>query len=421
MHRKALLVAANVALAAVTMMQVISAHATPQEKVIHSFTGGTLDGAQPEAGLVFDKGADGVASLYGATAFGGTVQCSGGCGIVFQLTPLEGGGWTESVIYTFHGGQDGFRPFTSLTPDKWGNLYGTTLEGGDFGLGVVFKLTRSSSGAWTQSTLHSFSGIDDGNEPYGTLIFDSLGNLYGTTYAGGGGTDNAGVVFELSPTAGGAWTESILHIFTNGSDGGFPNSGVTLDAAGNVYGTTTTGGTYGQGVVFELIHRKGPSWPEFVLHDFTPSADDGVMPSSGVVFDAAGNLYGMTRSGTGRGYGTVFELTPTPNRGWTESVLYSFTGGDDGRWPTGGVIFDQAGNLYGTTVAGGPYVAGVVFELTPTAGGFWTQSVLHAFGDNGQDGVTPQAGLVIDQAGDLYGTTVFGGSDQVGAVFEVRP
>lgn len=294
MPRKALWVAARVGFAVVTTVVALTitsasnAWAASQEKVLHSFTAGASDGAQPEAGLVLDR----ANNLYGTTAFGGYGNCSGGCGVVFEISPVPGG-WSESVIYIFHGGEDGFRPFTTLTLDKQGNLYGTTIEGGIYSGGVVFKLTRpSSGGVWTQSTLHSFGSGADGNEPYGTLAFDDAGNLYGTTYAAG--DHNAGMVFELSPATGGDWTESVLYNFTNSADGGFPSAGVVLDAAGNLYGTTTVGGSDQSGVAFEMTQMAGGNWQETVLHSFNVSGD-GYTASSGLVFDAAGNLYGTDR------------------------------------------------------------------------------------------------------------------------------
>jgi uncharacterized repeat protein (TIGR03803 family) len=240
-------------------------------------------------------------------------------------------------------------------------------------------------------------------------------------------------VFELTPAAGGGWTEQVLHRFPddNGTDGTAPVAGLIIDAAGNLYGTTSSGGTlFFRGTAFELTPAAGGVWTETVLHSFG-NGTDASEPRAGLIFDAAGNLYGTTAvGGTGSncifGCGTVFELTPAAGGGWTEKVLYSFNAnGTDGYSPEAGLIIDAAGNLYGTTYAGGtssgcaPYGCGTVFELTPAAGGGWTETVLHNFG-NGTDGSTPFAGLIFDAAGNLYGTTYYGGTgaNEGGTVFE---
>ena len=258
---------------------------------------------------------------------------------------------------------------------------------------------------WNEKVLHSFNDNgQDGGTPEAGLIFDAAGNLYGTTL--GGGTYGGGTVFELTPTAGGGWTEKVLYSFCsqpNCTDGAGPLAGLILDAAGNLYGTTSQGGDYQCpsgtytycGTVFELKPIAGGGWTEQVLHSFDGSGTDGTYPSAGLIFDAAGNLYGTTQVGGYYGGGTVFELTPTAGGAWTENVLFSFDG-TGGAVPFAGLIFDGAGNLYGTTYEGGTYSNGTVFELTPTAGGGWTEQVLHGFG-NGTDGYYPHAGLIFDK------------------------
>jgi uncharacterized repeat protein (TIGR03803 family) len=420
----------TVALAAAVMFGG-AALAAAQEEVLHSFGKGT-DGRFPEAGLIIDsKG-----NLYGTTSGGG----ADGGGMVFEFTPKAGGGWMEKVLHNFPAtDKDGEDPFASLIFDAAGNLYGTTSGGGAYSYGTVFELTPKASGGWTEKVLHSFNenGTDGYNPQQASLILDAAGNLYGTTPFGGplGGCSGlgCGTVFELTPKAGGRWTEKVLHSFNyNGKDGFEPEASLILDAAGNVYGTTTYGGTgggcnVGCGTVFELTPRAGGRWTEKVLHSFNYNGKDGVDPYAGLIFDTANNLYGTTGGGGAYTYGTVFELTPKAGGGWMEKVLHNFNG-TDGLLPEAGLISDAIGNLYGTTCCGGASGVGcggegcgTVFELTPKAGGRWTEKVLHSFSDNGKDGVTPYSGLISDAAGNLYGTTYFGGASGGGTVFEIKP
>src|SRR5271167_2273777 len=388
------------------------------ERVLYSFCSqrSCTDGETPGAGLIFDA----AGNLYGTTSGGGTGTYFG---TVFELTPTAGGGWMEQVLHSFNGG-DGYWPFAGLIFDAAGNLYGTTYVGGAYGEGTVFELTPAAGGGWTERVLYSFCSqrsCTDGETPGAGLIFDAAGNLYGTTSGGGTGT-YFGTVFELTPTAGGGWMEQVLHSF-NGGDGYWPFAGLIFDAAGNLYGTTYVGGAYGEGTVFELTPAAGGGWTERVLYSFCSqrSCTDGETPGAGLIFDAAGNLYGTTSGGgTGTYFGTVFELTPTAGGGWMEQVLHSFNGGD-GYWPFAGLIFDAAGNLYGTTYVGGAYGEGTVFELTPAAGGGWTEQVLYNFKHNGTDGYNPEAGLIFDKNGNLYSTTLAGGTYGEGTVFELRP
>jgi uncharacterized repeat protein (TIGR03803 family) len=398
--------------------------------IIHRFTWAQ----NPLGSLTFDA----AGNLYGTTVSGGGKGCGGsGCGAVWKLKPNPSGTWTVSILHVFKG-PDGANPGAGLIFDAAGNLYGTTGAGGDStacpnGCGVVFKLKPNPDGTWTESVLHSFAGGTDGASPAGLagLIFDATGNLYGTTFYGGSDSSSCfyggcGVAFKLKPNHDGSWTESIVHTFV-GADGTNPSAGLIFDAAGNSYGTTWQGGASslctepgGCGVVFRLKPNPDGSWTESVLHSF--GGVDGSFGSAGLIFDTAGNLYGMTYvacGGCGEG-GTVFELQPNPDGTWTESVLHSFTGGADGSFPTGGLIFDAAGNLYGTTSEGGAHFGsegyGVVFKLAPTSSG-WSETVLHTFLGVGEN---PAAPVIFDPAGNLYGTTERG-SPWDGLVFEIKP
>jgi uncharacterized repeat protein (TIGR03803 family) len=344
---------------AITLLEA-STWAAPRERVLHSFNDNGKDGVNPYAGVIFDSSGN----LYGTTAYGGcNVQY--GCGTVFELTPTRSGTWEEKVLHHFNF-RDGWIPFAGLIFGANGNLYGTT----EADAGTVFELTPTAGGDWTEKVLHRFKeNTKDGVNPYAGVIFDSSGNLYGTTLGGWG----LGTVFELSPKEGGGWAERILHDFTNkGKEGNTPYAGVIFDTSGNLYGTTYYGGDYqceyGCGTVFELTPKAGGGWAEKVLHSF--NMKDGATPVAGLIFDASGNLYGTTSAGGGSnqcqyGCGTVFELTPKAGGGWTEKVLHSFGQGEDGAVPLSGLIFDASGNLYGTTYEGGTYGYGTVFEIIP--------------------------------------------------------
>jgi uncharacterized repeat protein (TIGR03803 family) len=318
--------------------------------------------------------------------------------ITLVLAPAAGAASKYKVLHRFHGA-NGTNPYAGLILDAAGNLYGTTYYGGASGDGTVFKLAPNQDGSWTESVLHSFNR-SDGWSPQAGLIFDAAGNLYGTTVVGGASSD--GTVFKLAPNQDGSWTESVLHSF-NGSDGWVPYAGLIFDAAGNLYGTTVEGGDTNVGTVFKLAPNQDGSWTESVLHSFHGS--DGAYPYAGLIFDAAGNLYGTTVEGD-TNVGTVFKLAPNQDGSWTESVLHSFNG-RNGQYPYAGLIFDAAGNLYGTTYGGGASADGTVFELAPNQDGSWTESMLHSF--HGSDGERPRAGLIFDAAGNLYGTTAGGG------------
>lgn len=339
---------------------------------------------------------------------------------------------TFNVIYNFAGGQDGSQPVAGLTTDEAGNLYGTTTQGGkNFG-GVVFKLVKNRSG-WTFNPLYSFgSGNDDGSTPTARVVFGPDGALYGTTSRGGAGCDlgACGTVFKVVPaptackTALCSWTETVLYRFTGGRDGAYPGNGdLIFDQASNLYGTTTVGGLgfsceFGSGTVFELTPSRG-SWMESLLYSFNGTGD-GAEPDAGVILNLSGNLYGTTPLGGSSGSGTVFQLLRSGS-GWTESTLYDFANGNDGVTPSAGLIFDQSGNLYGATTTGGAGGGGTVFELSPL-GGNWIFALLYSLQGQGYDPPPgPPASLVMDKAGNLYGTTLNDGEYQNGSVFKLTP
>ncbi|HEY2859814.1 MAG TPA: choice-of-anchor tandem repeat GloVer-containing protein, partial [Terracidiphilus sp.] len=346
------------------------------EKVLYSFGVVSGDGVQPLANLVFDaKG-----NLYGTTMSGGAYND----GTVFELLPGTGGVWTEKILHSFGAyAGDGNSPRRgSLIFDSKGNLYGTTFNGGSNGAapggGAVFELSPGTGGAWTEKVIYSLGANSaDAMHASGGLVFSPAGDLYGVTVQGG--AYNYGSVYELLPGSGGIWTEKVLHSFdVNGVDGASPIPCVILDAEGNLYGTTQQGGNYGNGnhlgAVYELSPSPGGTWTEQILYNFIggyPNSD-GATPVAGLIFDAAGNLYGTT-SGGGPGIssdGTVFELVRGAG-GWTERQIYAFTAAAaDGHFPYGGVIFDAAGNLYGTTPSGGANSAGqygTVFKIAGVA------------------------------------------------------
>jgi uncharacterized repeat protein (TIGR03803 family) len=374
------------------------------EKVLYSFTGG--DGSIPYPAMILDaKG-----NLYGTTIVGG----ASGAGAVFELIQSNGK-WTEKVLYSFSG-QDGAEPFASLIFDAKGDLYGTTVTGGANGDGAVFELISSSKGTWTEKTLYSFSG-QDGNEPEGGVISDAKGNLYGTTTLGGKYGD--GTVFELTPSNG-KWTEKVLHSFNpNGKDALFPEASVVSDSEGNLYGTTYGGGTNGAGTVFQLTPTSKGAWTEKVLHSFNFNGKDGIVPEAALILDAKDNLYGTTTAGGTKNEGTVFELISS-NGKWTEKVLYSFNH-SGGSVLYAGLTFDAKGNLYSSTYVGGAYSYGTVFELTPGTNGKWTEQALYSFDPNKGDGLLSTAGIVFDKKGNLYGTCYEGGASGNGTVFEITP
>ena len=418
------------------------------ESVLYSFGNTPTDGFGPAAPLLID----GSGNLFGTTFEGSATPCDGGnvngCGIVFELTKSSNG-YSENVLYSFGSNSantDGASPYAGLISDAAGSLYGTTVYGGSLsaqcaglaiglnGCGTVFELVKSATG-YAENVLYSFTGPDGAN-PYAGLTMDSSGNLYGTTY--NGGACGLGAVFELAKSSGG-YTEKVLHSFgCVSTDGWYPHGALFMDAAGNLYGTAesagdlTACGGFGCGIVFELINSNG-AYTEDVIYSFT--GPDGQLPSSGLISDASGNLYGTTQAGGAygsgpvsgsNGFGTVFELLNSSGH-YTEKVLYSFKGANagDGQMPEAAPMIDSSGNLYGTTKEGGPECAaqgcGIVYELVNSSGAY-TERTLHTFGVPG-DGESPSAPLVADSIGNLYSTTTVGGTGPClcGTVIMVNP
>jgi uncharacterized repeat protein (TIGR03803 family) len=395
--------------------------AGPSEKILHAFSGS--DGSTPEAGMVFDSSG----TLYGTTALGGDPNAcySGNCGTIFQLSPQAGGSWSEVVLYSFNL-NDGAYPDEDMVLDTAGNLYGVTDVGGGT-QGGAFELIKSGSG-WQYAVINAFNGGRDGGSPRSDLLIDSQGNLFGTTAAGG--KAGAGTVYELISGSSGTWSESIVFSFGVPGSGFEPQAGLIQDARGNFYGTTGFGGNpacpQGCGVVFELSPSVHGRWVKRVLHKF--DGTDGKMPIADLVADAAGNLFGVATEGGNAGCyggcGTIFELV-RGGSGWKFRLLYSFQS-ETGGSPLGHLVFDHKGNLYGSTNAGGIIPpcqqqagCGVVFKFSPNKGRAWAYTVLHKF-TNGQDGALPN-GVVLDKAGNIYGTTITGGAYDSGTVFEVTP
>jgi uncharacterized repeat protein (TIGR03803 family) len=397
--------------------------------VLYSFTNAPGDGAYPEAGLIKDASGN----LYGTTAVGGNFSN----GTVFELVNSSGT-YSEQVLFSFTGGIEGIgaSPEAGLIMDASGNLYGTTEAGGssgcseNTGCGTVFELLNSS-GTYNLKVLHDFTSTGgDGASPFAGLIMDASGNLYGTTFGGGPlGPFGNGTVFELVNSSG-TYSEKVLYSFTGtGGDGVGPSGVLIMDASGNLYGTTRFGGTSGNGTVFELVNSSG-TYSEQVLYSFTGTGGDGASPFAGLIMDASGNLYGTTASGGTPvpaggsgcifGCGTVFELVNSSGT-YSEKVLYSFPStGVDGELPSAGLIMDASGNLYGTTIGGGTDGLGTVFELVNSSGTY-SEKLLYSFTGTGGDGAGPSGVLIIDASGDLYGTTVGGGTSSFGTVFRLTP
>lgn len=384
---------------AATLLLRGSAWAESPYKTLHAFT-------QQEGGyyahwtLIFDE----AGNLYGTSCYGGP----SGAGTVWKLAPNPDGSWTESTLHEFTGGDDGFCPQGALIFDADGNLYSSAFEGGTYGAGNVFELTPNPDGSWTEKVLYNFTGYE-GNGP-NPIIFDAQGAIYGTVTWGAGGW---GGVFRLTQNPDGNWSESTIHTFT-GPDGGHPVTNLIWHD-GSLYGTTYSFGIDISGTVFGLTPNPDGSWTENVLHLFT--GWDGSGGGEGLIFDNAGNLYGGTWVAGSVPGGTIFELTPNPTGPWTETVLHRFTGGTDGYSPgESEFVFDKLGNLYGTTRGGGAYGYGVLFKLAPNPDGSWTETVLQAF-DNAPGG-HPAGGVILDAAGNAYGTTAGDNSTTFGSVYE---
>jgi uncharacterized repeat protein (TIGR03803 family) len=397
--------------AALALILVSGALAAPKYQVLHAFSGGN-DGGGLWSSLLLDKHGN----VYGTTISGGQ---KGKGGTAFKLSRRANGTWSQTVLYSFcsvSNCTDGGGSFAGLIFDTAGNLYGTTVGGGTHDSGVAFELTPSSQG-WTEAVLYNFCslpGCKDGGSPMAGLIRDKAGNLYGTGY----------VAFELSPDSG-AWKLTILHEFPNHNGDGSDPYAVVMDTAGNLYGGTEHGGgggcDAGCGTAYQLKPMADGKWKENILHEFYTHSGDGAFPGGALFLDGAGNLYGTTDVGGATGDGTVYKLTPRPDGRWNEIILHDFTGGANGDGPSGGVVMDKVGNLYGTTIAGGDpnCECGVVYKLTPQTGGKWNYTVLHRF--TGYDGAQPAANVILDSKGNLYGTTITGGAGGAGVAFELTP
>ncbi len=394
--------------------------------VLHNFTGGQ-DGAEPVAGLTMDAGGN----LYGAAAEGGIEPCPShqdfGCGIVFKLNKRTN--WTLSSLYAFQGGNDGAYPLGDVTIGRDGSLYGTTGVGGGgancqigvfSGCGTVYNLRpparpcTSIRCPWTETVLYSFPNNLSGSFPEAGVTFDTAGNIYSTNFQGS--TGYSGNVFELTPS-GSVWSETVLHAFTSIlPDGGSPKSGVIFDSAGKLYGTATYGGTNGGGMVYQLDPMgSGSSLTQLYSFSFP-----NIIPQGGLIMDNAGNLYGTTLLGSGDG--SVFELIRDGDN-WTYQLLYAFSGTLSAWGPTASLAMDPAGNLYGTTYNGGGSSncnlgCGTIFKLT-ASNGSWTYTLLHAF--TGAEGSLPDGSVALDASGNVYGTTTTGGTYNQGVVWELTP
>ncbi len=422
--------AALAALLLACLIAAASPAAAQKEWVVHSFARDGSQGTLPFGKLV----ADSAGNLYGETNLGGAYNNGTVYEMVRPVPPKTA--WTETVLYSFTGGGDGRIPFGGLVFDDVGNLYGATGGGCFSGCGVVFELSPpiTAGSPWTESVLHSFSGAGngDGSTPGGALIRDGSGNLYGVTGSGSAEQNSpcnlgCGTVFQLSPptTSGGVWKEAILHSFTLNQQNS--ESPLVLDSQGDLYGSAG-GGEFKNGVVYRLLRpaTAGGTWSYKVLHTFGPittGSPEGANPVGSLTLHGKRVLYGTTHAGGLYGEGNLYQLVPPTVAGnaWTENMLYSFgSGASDGAFPLGNVIFDSAGNIYGTTA--GPD-AGAVFELTPPAsdGLPWTETTLHSFKPQDKGGSAPGGGLIFGKNGVLFGVASEGGTGDRGAVFGLLP
>ena len=404
------------------VFQLTSAGGQWNETILYTFTG-YADGADPVA-LVAGK----AGTIYGVTQNGGVLCTYTTCGVVFELAQQANGTWAETILHTFRGKSDGNYP-DDLVLDDEGRLYGTTKSG------TVFQVEFFSS-KWVFAPLYTFTGGSDGGSP-ASLSLDRSGNIFGAAELGGVLTCNqgCGTLFALKRVAG-VWEFSVLYAFQTAADGSTP-WGLTSDADGKLYGATWSGGfpygsTYGSGTVFELAPNASAGWTHTVIATF-PGGDGGDL-EGGLVSDAAGNLYGTTNNGGAFAAGSVFKLSRSKGGNWKEQLLYSFGPPSIGAaYPSGNLVFDSAGRLYGVTATGGAFRGGTVFRLSPDASGRWTAKVLREFNPNSTDGYYPSGGVIVDAAGNVYGTTSFGG-DQAncydnpnnppvgcGTVFELSP
>jgi uncharacterized repeat protein (TIGR03803 family) len=367
-------------------------------RVLYNFIG-DADGGRPAGSLTIDA----AGNLYGATISGG----SGGQGVVFRLTQMREG-WIQTPLHAFTGGDDGGGPNGGMVFDSAGNLYGATSYGGTNNSGTVFEISPSADG-FTESVIHSF-GYPEGAAPNAGLVIDQAGNLYGTLSLSTGGF---GAVFELSPVAGGGWTLTVLHNFEN-HDGANPYGPMVIDNLGNLYGTTSEGGAAGHGVAF-LLAPASTGWQETVLHDFSDGLDGGA-PFGGITLDPNGHLYGTALiGGTSSLYGTAFSLSWS--KGLHFEVIHDFGSyPGDAKNPSCTMALDLEGNLYCATNLGGRYGGGAILQLQLAANGLWQPVILHSFTGNGQTG--PTGDVLLDHSGNLFGAAG-GGKYGAGIVYEL--
>ena len=415
-----------------TALMCVTASAWAGETVLYSFPGGA-NGRTPEGMLARDASGN----LYGTTVLGGITNNQGGCGIVFELSPAAGGGYTQNIPYTFGStSNDACNPGSGVILDSAANLYGTTTDGGSDGCGTVYELVSGSGGTWTEKILWNFTCGDDGAYPYAGVVFDAQGNLYGTASAGGnaictlnGGESGCGTVYKLALTTSGEWRETTLYQFTT-RDGISPGP-LSIDAHGNLFGTTFFGGPsetaanceFGCGVAFELTRDPGASFAFNLIYTFgVTSENDGTEPN-GVIVANGSHLFGPTMTGGTVG-GTVWELTRGES-GWTETILYNFEGGSDAIAPESPLLLSAKGGFYGLA-AGGTSThctggCGTLFRVANSESG-WSDRVLSQFNkSNGDTNGSSGNQLIQDSAGNLYGVVATGGSAGYGVVFEFTP
>src|SRR5437588_1172596 len=395
-----------VAVTAVFVLSLAAATATTTN-VIFSFSGD--DGEYADTDLETDD----AGNIYGTTVLGGDFAS----GTVFKLSPTLNG-WVQTVLYSFTSGADGGEPYKGVTLDREGNLYGTAVAGGsgscEGGCGVVYKLTNSG-GTWTQTVIHAFTGGNDGSGPGARVTVDRSGNVYGMTPTGG--AHGLGTIYKIFQGPSGGWGLKVIHAFTGGSDGATGSAGRMILRNGHLYGAATSGGTFGSGVVFELTPRDG-EWDFRTIYSFKGQVD-GSFPYGALLFDASGNIFGTTYYGGANNIGAVYKLSRRPIAEWEEKVLYSFRDGANGSNPISNLVFDSAGNLYGTTSEGG-LGSGIIFKLSPVSGGQWIETVVHRF-RGPPDGAFAYNGMVVDRFGDFYGATVHGGDNDDGSIYKFTP